>query len=103
MNSKVLQSSSILMVLIILGHTQSLCSKETKEIVQQTFLSVVLLVTEDSYGQPLSLGSGLFVEHDIIATNFYVVEGSSGGYAKVVGQKTSYDIEGYVAIDQRMD
>jgi hypothetical protein len=62
-----------------------------------------MLVMEDSAGQPLSLGSGFFVRKDIVATNLHVIEGASGGYAKIVGAKPKYDITGYVAIDERRD
>jgi hypothetical protein len=49
---------------------------------------------EDANGQPKSPGSGFFVREGEIASNLHVVEGSTRGYAKVVGQKTKFDIEG---------
>ena len=75
----------------------------SRDIAKQAFPSVVMLVMEDDNGQPLSLGSGFFVRKDIVATNLHVVEGSVGGYAKIVGQKSKYSIAGYVAIDERWD
>ena len=38
-----------------------------------------------------------------IATNLHVVEGATCGYAKLVGQKTKYDIRGISAIDKKRD
>lgn len=58
---------------------------------------------EDANGQPLSLGSGFFVGDSQIATNLHVVEGAARGYAKLVGQETKFNIEGYTAIDERRD
>lgn len=74
-----------------------------RDIAKKVFPSVVMLVMEDSAGQPLSLGSGFFVRKDIVATNLHVIEGASGGYAKIVGAKPKYDIVGYVAIDEQSD
>ena len=58
---------------------------------------------EDANGQPLSLGSGFFLEEDQIATNLHVVEGATRGYAKLVGKETKFNIEGYTAIDEKRD
>lgn len=74
-----------------------------RDIAQESFPSVVLLVMEDANGQPLSLGSGFFVHNDLVATNLHVVEGASRGYAKIVGKKQKYDIAGVVGIDPERD
>lgn len=58
---------------------------------------------EDANGQPLSLGSGFFVRGGEIASNLHVVEGAARGYAKLVGQKTKYDIEGVTEVDAKRD
>lgn len=58
---------------------------------------------EDTNGQPLSLGSGFFIASGEIASNLHVVEGAARGYAKLVGEKTKYEIEGVTAIDPERD
>ena len=73
------------------------------QIAQKTIPSVVLLVMEDSYGQPMSLGSGFFVQREVIATNLHVAESASGGYAKVAGQERKFRIVGHVGIDAQRD
>jgi len=73
------------------------------QIAQKSYSSVVMLVMEDSYGQPLSLGSGFFVKQNIVATNLHVIEGAARGYAKIVGKKTKYDVEGIAGIDTKRD
>jgi S1-C subfamily serine protease len=74
-----------------------------QQIAQKAFRSTVLLVMEDTNGQPLSLGSGFFVKDDQIATNLHVVEGAARGYAKLIGKETKFNIEGYTAIDEKRD
>ena len=74
-----------------------------QQLAKKAFGSTVLLVMEDANGQPISLGSGFFVRNGQIATNLHVVEGAARGYAKLVGQKTKYDIEGITAIDPQRD
>lgn len=81
----------------------SVLAESAQEIAKKAFRSTVLLVMEDANGQPLSLGSGFFVRDVEIATNLHVVEGAARGYAKVVGEKTKYDIKGFTAIDERRD
>jgi hypothetical protein len=78
-------------------------AEEPREIAKKAFPSVVMLVMHDSAGQPLSLGSGFFVKESVVATNLHVVSGAAKGYAKIVGQKTKYEIAGYVAIDEQRD
>jgi hypothetical protein len=58
---------------------------------------------EDANSQPVALGSGFFVRENVIASNFHVVEGASRGYAKLVGEKTKYDISGVVGADSTHD
>jgi hypothetical protein len=74
-----------------------------QEIAKKAFGSVVLLVMEDTNGQPLSLGSGFLVRDGEIASNLHVVESAASGYAKLVGQKTKYDIESITAVDGERD
>jgi hypothetical protein len=78
-------------------------SENARQIASATFPSVVLLVMEDERGQPVALGSGFFVKENVIASNFHVIEGASRGYAKLVGQKTKYDITGVVGLDTKHD
>lgn len=88
---------------LILCFISPVAGQNARDIAKKAFPSVVMLVMEDSAGQPLSLGSGFFVRKDILATNLHVIEGAYGGYAKIVGAKAKYDINGYVAIDERRD
>ena len=74
-------------------------AENVQEIARRAFGSTVLLVMEDANGQTLSLGSGFFVRDGVIASNLHVIEGAASGYAKLVGQKTKYEVEGVTALD----
>src|SRR5438552_3456085 len=44
-----------------------------------------------------------FVKENVIASNAHVIEDAASGYAKLVGQKKRFDLQGIVAIDARHD
>ncbi len=92
----------LLCVLVFAG-ANSANTQTTQQIAKQAFGSTVLLVMEDENGQPISLGSGFFVRDGEIASNLHVVEGAKRGYAKLVDQKTKYDLEGITAVDPERD
>ena len=74
-----------------------------QQIAETALSSTVLVVMEDTDGQPLSSGSGFFVERGMIATNLHVVEGVFKGYVKRVGADTKHRIEGIVAMNSQQD
>jgi len=90
-------------VLLLCFGASSTYAQTAQQIAKKAFRSTVLLVMEDANGQPLSLGSGFFVRDGEVASNLHVVEGAARGYAKIVGQKTKYDIEGITAVDPERD
>jgi S1-C subfamily serine protease len=73
------------------------------EIFRRARASVVLLSMQDARGQPISLGSGFFVDKDVVATNFHVIDGAAAGYAKVTGRTAKLNIKGTVAVDALHD
>lgn len=91
-------------ILIVLLSMSCVClAQSPRDIARVAFKSVVLLEMNDSNGQPLSLGSGFFVANGIIATNAHVIEGASGGTAKLVGDSHTVKILGAIAIDRHAD
>jgi hypothetical protein len=78
-------------------------AQSSRDLARKTFPSVVLLVMQDSGGQPVSLGSGFFVADGVLATNVHVVRGTSTGQAKLVGQAKTYSIDGVVGVDAGAD
>jgi S1-C subfamily serine protease len=87
----------------MLAGASSAHAQTAQEIAKKAFGATVLLVMEDTNGQPLSLGSGFVVRDGEIASNLHVAEGAARGYGKLVGQKTKYDIEGVTAVDGERD
>jgi S1-C subfamily serine protease len=69
------------------------------EIARRAFPSFVVLVMQDVHGQPFCLGSGFFIEKDIVATNAHVVAEAAAGYAKLAGETKESPIKGVVAFD----
>ncbi|MBI3697341.1 MAG: serine protease [Acidobacteria bacterium] len=87
--------------LTVLPHNAD--GQTAQQIARKVFGSTVLLVMADASGQLVSLGSGFFVREGEIASNLHVIEGASRGYAKLVGEKTKYDIAGITGIDRDRD
>lgn len=101
MHTKIINCMLITLVLLSRGIVANALSPQA--IARNSFNSTVLLVMEDTHGQPIGLGSGFFVRFNQIATNLHVVEGAAGGYAKLVGKKSKYEINGISAIDAKRD
>ena len=83
--------------------TPSVYGQGAKAIAAKSFPSVVLLLMEDAQGQPISLGSGFFVEGGYVATNVHVVRGASRGTVKLIGKPDKGEIVGIAAVDVARD
>lgn len=81
----------------------SLAAQTVRQLAENTFPSVVLLVMQDADRQPVSLGSGFFVGDGLIATNVHVVRGASSGEARRVGLARTYEVSSLVAVDASAD
>jgi S1-C subfamily serine protease len=92
-------------LVLVTGLTALLFSgpRDPRDIARQTFPSVVLLSMTDASGQSISIGSGFFVLPDVVATNWHVVDGTTHGYAKRIGDATHYPVAGAVALDKQHD
>jgi len=78
-------------------------NQEAWQIAEKAFPSTALIVIEDNYGQPISLGSGFFVDSNIVVTNVHVIAEGTSGYAKIVNSKIKYNIAGTVGYDLSHD
>lgn len=90
-------------VLLIFFGASLANAQPAQEIAKRAFRSTAILVMEDANGQPLSLGSGFLVRDGQVASNLHVVAGATRGYAKLIGEKAKYDIEGITAVDSERD
>ncbi|HEX8456376.1 MAG TPA: trypsin-like peptidase domain-containing protein [Pyrinomonadaceae bacterium] len=73
------------------------------EIARTSFPSVVLIVTEDANGKPLTQGTGFFVRPDVVATNFHVIKGATRIYVRIVGQAKEYNTTTVIDVDRDTD
>ena len=73
------------------------------QIAEKALAATVSLEMQDRNGVVLGFGSGFFVRHDLIATNYHVIEGAAHGTAKLAGKDLTYTIEGITAADPTND
>jgi hypothetical protein len=74
----------------------------TREIAKKALQAVVVIVTQDSEGKPLTLGSGFQVRPGIVATNYHVIRDAKSARAKFQ-DGISYWIGRIVAVDKKND
>jgi S1-C subfamily serine protease len=72
------------------------------QIAKRVLPSIVVIFATDSKGNN-SLGSGFFVEPNVIATNYHVVENAAVISARLVMQKRNLKITGIVGFDADKD
>ena len=74
-----------------------------EDIAEKALAATVYLEMKDTNGKTLGIGSGFFVQPNLIATNYHVIEGAANGTAKRVGKSTTYNVEGVTATDKIND
>ena len=72
-------------------------SQDASGIYQKTVGSTVTIETDRG------IGSGFFVAPNIIATNYHVVDGASVASCFTNNSVKKYNIDGYVAADEKVD
>jgi tetratricopeptide (TPR) repeat protein len=68
-----------------------------ERVYQNNIGSVVRIFTESG------CGTGFFIDKDLIATNYHVVQGASKVQIEVKDQATKFEVAGYVALDKTAD
>ena len=103
-NKSLWQLLRIIPVIVLIFCTISTVPAETApQIAEKALAATVYLEMQNSNGLPLGFGSGFFVRDNLIATNYHVIEGAARGTAKLVGQFSTYTIEGVTATDKTND
>lgn len=94
---------TFLLILVVGGSSQPGLALDTKRLFSQAKDSVVLIMSFDSNGQPLAIGSGFFVgDGSLIATNFHVIQGASEVRVKLPSGKV-LSIKTAVGLDVERD
>jgi S1-C subfamily serine protease len=75
----------------------------SEQIAEKAFPASVMLVLFDETGQAVKSGSGFFVSPNVVATNYHVVENTSGGVVKFLGRSSVSKIENVVAVNPTFD
>ena len=73
------------------------------QIAEKVLAATVSLNMQDKNGVTLGRGSGFFVQYNLIATNYHVIEGAAQGTAKLIGEDTTYVLEEIIATDKTND
>lgn len=94
---------TIILILGFLFNCEVYSQLSPKTIASNAFQSTVLISTIDKNGQPLAIGSGFVIDNGVIATNFHVIENSSGGFVKFIGKEKKYTIKGIIEKSEKYD
>lgn len=73
----------------------------TQQIAKETLVSMVLLEMEDAPGRLLGIGSRFFIQENQIVISFHVIEGAKRGAIRLLGNLTTYNIEGITVKDEK--
>ena len=102
-NPKKVLISFVVFALFIFSGGNLTLAETAEQIAEKALAATVYLEMKDRNSATLGFGSGFFVQPDLIATNYHVIEGAAQGTAKLVGKYTTYNIEGITATDQTND
>ena len=86
-----------ILLLIITCLARTIIAQDATVIYKNTVSSTVTIETD------IGLGSGFFVNENVIATNYHVIEGATEAYCYTNNSSTKYKIEGYLAVDKSGD
>src|SRR2546427_3141905 len=85
--------TSVASLILLAALASSSEGQEGREIARNAFPSVVLIVADNGKAHRASLGSGFFVQGDLIVTNYHVVRGSLRVKVNLVDQRDTYSVE----------
>lgn len=77
--------------------------RSPQDIARQAMPAVVVLTMRDRNGQPISIGSGFFVDENVVATNAHVIRGATSGMSKSIIDAEQQPITGVLGVDESHD
>jgi S1-C subfamily serine protease len=88
---------------VLLSFVMSFAFATPQDVARTLFPKTVMIITGDKDGTPLAIGSGFVLKPGFIVSNFHVIEGSSSGFVKTVGDTKKYKVLGVAAKDTVRD
>ncbi|HNQ77300.1 MAG TPA: S1C family serine protease [Acidobacteriota bacterium] len=74
-----------------------------KQIAKKVMPSVVVISTKDCQGNDLALGSGFFIESDLIVTNVHVMKNAFSATAKSLDENVIYEVTKVIGFTNKND
>jgi len=87
----------IVIIFVLISLVKNTNSQDASTIYKSVVNSTVTIETD------LMIGSGFFVDKNIIATNFHVIQGASEAFFYVNNSQKKFKIDGYVSVDKSSD
>ncbi|MCG9134278.1 serine protease [Candidatus Poribacteria bacterium] len=96
-----LSAAAVLLLFYTINTTPAQTTLPAEDIAEKALAATVYLEMQDKNGKTLGIGSGFFVQPNLIVTNYHVIEGAAKGTAKLVGK---YIIENILMfLDDRLE
>lgn len=92
----------IILASLFTNSNMAFSQNNAKSLYKTTVKSIVKINTYDDNG-PLKIGSGFFIDSNLIVTNYHVIEGAKTVSFELSDLDGNFAIDGYVAIDKIND
>ena len=99
---KLLWQIPLFTLAVVLVFFTTSTAQAVSRVAEKALEATVYLEMQKKDGK-INLGSGFFVRHNLIATNYHVIEGAVRGTVKLIGKDGVYTLEGVTATDPTND
>ncbi len=101
-NYCIMKIKSLFLFTVLALFSSHTFSQDTKMLAKNLLNKTVSIICKDANAQAISLGSGVILGNDLVATNVHVIEGAKMVYIRT-NSGTEIKAAGYVAIDKLND
>lgn len=91
--------SLIVSIPVVLSLNVVVVGQDVRVLAKRVLPSVVMVEAKGDDNQTVAIGSGFFVEPNIVATNLHILRRCSSAVVRVVGTKNNLKVEGVIGID----